>query len=561
LSPLALAGLGGGLAVVAVVVGLVLFRALSGGTDDNGQVALDTTNSATMRSIPNGPTNPGALPGKVSGNTGDPGQSPKAPPARSPASGGNQTPVETVPDDGISLWASPTAGPPLPTDYIASGAQLILAVRPANILRHPDGDQLLPALGPWGDIAAHAVKDATGLDLNQVDQVLLVIHDGGDGKPVATAIFRTTEAMAPQERLPAWGNPTATTDGDATYYQGAKDSFFLPAKEGGKLLVVGPTAQIKEIIHPTDGPPAMPRSLELLLPHTDANRDVSLVFVPAYLFGDGQSVLSGPLLALKKPLEDYFTTDVGAAQLSLHFDANFFAELRTVGLPGKEASTLSDDLLRRLKAVPANVENDLDALNLHPYGRKLLRRLPEWMRLLSDYTRGGVDADEPVLRCYLPMIAAPNLLMGTELALAEQPIQGSGALAGGPKKPQTIAELLKKKTTLTFPRDTLEKSLQLLFEDVGIKYEILGPDLQLEGITKNQSFGLDEHDKPVEEILQKIMRLANSDGKLVYVIKPEKPGGPEMLFLTTRAAATKRGDKLPPGLEAGPAKPTPKKKS
>ena len=77
----------------------------------------------------------------------------------------------------------------------------------------------------------------------------------------------------------------------------------------------------------------------------------------------------------------------------------------------------------------------------------------------------------------------------------------------------------------------------MLFEDLGIKYEILGTDMQLEGITKNQSFGLDEHDKPAEEILQKIMHLANPDGKLVYVIKPKAPGGPEMLFITTRAAA------------------------
>ena len=217
--------------------------------------------------------------------------------------------------------------------------------------------------------------------------------------------------------------------------------------------------------------------------------------------------------------------------------------------------------MRRVKAIPTGVENDLDALNLHPYGRKLLRRLPEWMRLMTEYTRSGVEDDQPVLRCYLPAVAGPNLLMGTELALAEQPVQGGCRRCGdGPKTPQTIAELLKKKTTLTFPRDTLEKSLQLLLDDVGIKYEILGSDLQLEGITKNQSFGLDEQDKTVEEILRKIMHLANPDGKLVYVIKPKAPGGPEMLFITTRAAVAKRGDKLPPGLDTGPAKPTPTKK-
>jgi serine/threonine-protein kinase len=567
MSPVVLAGLGGGLAVVLVVVGVIVSKALSGGSSDDGsQVVINTQHGGSTPDTGNGPIDKNKAkvtpePGKTPDSSkGDSGTRPvKPPPAAS--DGPEKTPVQSVADDGVSLWASPTAGNPLPLDYVASGAQLILAVRPANIVQRPEGDQLLPSLGPWGDMAAHAIKDATGLETNQITQVLLIVHDSGDGKPVSTAIIRTSEKITPEERLTAWGNPTPTTDGDATYYQGASLSYFLPAKEGGKLLVVGPAAQIKEIVHPADGPPAMARALELILPHTDADRDVTLVFVPSYLSGDGQSVLSGSLAALRKPLEAFFGSDVNAALLSLHFQANFFLELRAIGAPDKDASTLSDDLNRKIKAIPTGIENDLDALNLHPYGRKLLRRLPEWMRLMTEYTRSGVEDDQPVLRCYLPSVAAPNLLMGTELALAEQSsLGGPAVVAGGPKKPQTIAELLKKKTTLTFPRDTLEKSLQLLFEDLGVKYEILGTDMQLEGITKNQSFGLDEHDKPAEEILQKIMHLANPDGKLVYVIKPKAPGGPEMLFITTRAAVAKRGDKLPPGLEAGPAKPTPTKK-
>jgi hypothetical protein len=572
LSPMVLAGLGGGLAVAVVVAAIILVKAFSGGSSDDGTRVATTQGGTSASGTSKGSSDHGNNPRTSDSSSvkppdptgGNSGTSPSTPVPKAPSAGGNssdRTSVQSVADDGVSLWASPTAGNPLSLDYVASGAQMILAVRPANILHRPEGDQLLPSLGPWGDMAAHAIKDATGLELNQIDQILLVVHDSGDGHPVSTAIIRTLDKIAAEERLAAWGNPTATTEGDATYYLGPKLSYFLPAKEAGKLLVVGPASQIKEVVHPADGPPAMPRSLELIVPHTDADRDATLVFVPSYLSGDGKSVLSGPLAALRKPMEDFFASEVSAAQLSLHFQVNFFLEFRAIGLPGKPAGELSDDLNRRVKTIPTSVENDLDALNLHPYGRKLLRRLPEWMRLMTEYTRSGVEDDQPVLRCYLPAVAAPNLLTGVELALEEQPVQGGASVAvEGPKKPQTIAELLKKKTTLSFPRDTLEKSLQTLFEDLGVKYEILGGDLQLEGITKNQSFGLDEHDKPAEEILRKIMLLANTDGKLVYVIKPKVAGGPEMLFITTRAAVAKRGDKLPPGLESGPAKPTPPKK-
>ena len=97
---------------------------------------------------------------------------------------------------------------------------------------------------------------------------------------------------------------------------------------------------------------------------------------------------------------------------------------------------------------------------------------------------------------------------------------GTNAATGS----ETVAQRLKRVTSLNFARDTLENAVRLLAEDIGVKYEILGPDLQLEGITKNQSFGLDEKNKPAGEILRNIMLKANPDGKLVYVVKPQAAG-------------------------------------
>ena len=101
--------------------------------------------------------------------------------------------------------------------------------------------------------------------------------------------------------------------------------------------------------------------------------------------------------------------------------------------------------------------------------------------------------------------------------------------------------------TLTFAKDTLEKSIQMISEEIGVPMEILGGDLQLEGITKNQSFALDERDKPAEAILRVILAKANPDGKLVYVVRSEE--GRESIKITTRAAVAKRGETLPPGFE------------
>ncbi len=550
---------------IAVMTGVIIVRNLKQPRDeDDGNLAVNTKTKDRL-------TNPGAS------STGT--QTPSITVTATTGSGiatattstgeqlskpANTAAAGPIPDDGKSLWASPTSGPPLSLDYFPSGAQIVLAVRPANIVSRGGGDLILPALGPWGTAAQQLLKGFTGLALNQIDQVIVVWRDPGDGPLAPTVILRTLEKMSPDALLPGWSG-RAVKEGTETWYQGPELSYYFPSKEANKLLVVAQSAAVKEIVQSTEGR-AMAAPLERILTQADADRDVTLAFIPGPMFADSQAFFVGELSSLAKPAEAFFGDDVKAGLLSLHFGGNFFVELRVLGTADKAPDALASQFASRAVALPSTVENSLVDLNLHRYDKKLLLlHYPEQLRLVAENIRSDAEGDMALLRCYLPSAASHNLLLETELALAEAPRAASAATPVTGNKSQTIAELLQKKTTLTFPRDTLEKSLENLFRDVGISYEIIGTDLQLEGITKNQSFGMDEQDKPAGEILRKILIQANPDGKLVYVVKPKQPGGPEMLFITTRSAATKRGDKLPPELQAVPLKPAtgkapPKKK-
>ena len=107
--------------------------------------------------------------------------------------------------------------------------------------------------------------------------------------------------------------------------------------------------------------------------------------------------------------------------------------------------------------------------------------------------------------------------------------------------------------------DTLEAALDQLSQDIGAPIVIRGPDLQADGITKNQSFGIDIANKPAEEILVEILHLANPDKtspgthdprqKLVYIIE-RKPDKTEQIVVTTRARAAERHDELPAAFRA-----------
>ena len=98
-------------------------------------------------------------------------------------------------------------------------------------------------------------------------------------------------------------------------------------------------------------------------------------------------------------------------------------------------------------------------------------------------------------------------------------------------------------------------AVKYLSDEIGVPIVILGGDLQLEGITKNQSFGLDASNTPAEQVLLQILTRANPDKtatgpadpkqKLVYVIRPGDDGR-DTICVTTRSAAAKRGEALPP---------------
>jgi hypothetical protein len=226
-------------------------------------------------------------------------------------------------------------------------------------------------------------------------------------------------------------------------------------------------------------------------------------------------------------------------------------------LPARDLATAIGE---RLSELPGRFRRLAPELARHEYTADLLADFPEYVRLLSTYTRSGTEHDQAVLRSYLPGGAGQYLIIGSELMLSMLGGDGGGSEAQvastATKEPVTIAEKLEKIASLSFPRDTLEVSIQLLSKEMGSEIVILGGDLQLDGITKNQSFGIDEREKPCKKILEQILRLANPDKtatgtqdvkqKLVYVVKPAEGGGPETVFVTTRAQAEKRGDKLPP---------------
>jgi hypothetical protein len=459
------------------------------------------------------------------------------------------SPATEMADDGKTLWTSPTHGPPVDLRYLASGAQMFLVVRPASLLSTEEGEKIFDALGPRGIAAREFLKVAIGIDnMTDIERLLVAFYPTDGAQPQMAMVVTLRDAVAKDKLLQAWHNPKEAGK-QKMFYQGGPWAYYIPAAANGRIFAVAPPHLMTEMLE-MDGPPVLRKEMEKLLRDTDETRHVTLLVAPNFLFTDGQKILSGDLAKLKAPLLAYLGEGVLAAELSFHLSGdNFFGEMRIYGALDRSAYQLAEIYRTRLSELPASVEEYLSKLNRQEYSRLILARMPRMIGELAAYTRIGDENKHAVLRYYLPAAAAHNLTLATELALSKEAGGEPVAAMAGLKRPTTIATALKQKISLSFPRNTLEKCLEMLGDEIEAPVHIEGKDLQLEGITKNQSFGLDERDKPADEILRTVMLKANPDGKLVYVIRPLKPGGKDVVFITTRAAATKRGDNLPRELE------------
>ena len=455
----------------------------------------------------------------------------------------DQRSVVEVADDGQTLWAAPPGGRPLTLDYLPSGAQVILVLRPSELLAHAEGAKWLDALGPAGERMKNQLVSVLGVALSEIELLSIALTTGDSGAPVPAMTMRLRAAVPEATLLERWNGPQPVEHQGKKYFQGDRFAYYIPPSGQGRTIAIATVEAMKSIVE-FDGAPLLSRGIEKLLSETDSARHITLLLVPRYLSTDGESLLAGELARLRDPLGRMFDEHVEALALSAQLADALFLELRAVGTADQPPQKLSQTLMASIGQLPDQVEQYVVSLNPQPYGRAILLRLPRMIQWLRDYTRAGVENRQAVLRCYLPVQAAHNLLLGTELALSEAPPAGLPTNPAASVAPRpTAAAALKKKISLSFPRDTLERCLEMFSKEIDVDVVINGSDLQLEGITKNQSFSLDERDQPASDILRKILKLASPAGKLVYVIRP-RDGGSESIVITTRAAAAKRGDKL-----------------
>ena len=93
---------------------------------------------------------------------------------------------------------SPTDGPPLDLAYLPPGVEIVLALRPAELMAHPEGKKVVAALGPLGESAIDAVQQSAGMKFRDMERLLVGWQVTRDGEWVPTMVVRLESPIEPR---------------------------------------------------------------------------------------------------------------------------------------------------------------------------------------------------------------------------------------------------------------------------------------------------------------------------------------------------------------------------
>ncbi|MDE0818177.1 MAG: protein kinase [Pirellulaceae bacterium] len=483
---------------------------------------------------------------------------------------GNAVPPKTgssqfIADDGQSLWQSPTSGEGVNLAWSPPAGQLFIAIQVDELLKSPVADDILKSLGPAFQKHLSTWEATTGFKLQDIKQLVLSWRDeAGVAFPTVSTVVRLKAEATAQQILETLGNPSAEETEHGILYQASSWSYVVP--ESGGLFVMGTKSAMTDALELAGNPPLIHHTLTQLLKQSDNARHLTILFAPSFLFTtlfrDGHEFYFGESRKIRDPLQWLLGDELEAAMVSLHFDSVLYIEARmTAGLT-VDKRELVTQLHDRMGDLHDKIEAHMVALNPSPYWRALAFRFPAMVAFLHEQTRIQIEDKTPVLNIALPIQAAANLIIASELSLASEPGAGSVAVNNEPVMPKTIEEVLQYPFSVDIPQQDLNLAIADIANEVRssltglpFKFElnIAGNDLMQEGITRNQAIrDFTMKDKPLAEVLTGIVMKANPDPtvtspsmpnqKLIWLITtdPNDPANKIILVTTRKAAVTNK---------------------
>lgn len=470
-------------------------------------------------------------------------------------------------------WSADSKAPPL--ELVVPGAQAVVSLRPQSMLR---GDSAADWRGWFGRELDPAVADLTkraGVDLEQIDRLVLGLVAGTDGQADISWVIWLAQPIRLGTLRDRWGvsaskTPTGQTiwsaddsEADAYYVRGDELSDTTEVTS----FAVGSLDSIRSIAEGGGGVIPMPVAMKSAWDQTSDQAELVVLVSPNFLFADGRELLIRFAPRAVESLRLWLIPDVLAMTVTIDTRESWYGEVRLVPGGGLSVPGLLRDLRDRVDGLPALAEAFLIDGEIDASWRPMAIRLPQYLRAVQTQSRYGISASMPMANFYLPAPAAPQVALASLLALSSSGTtpEVTPDTAAPTAEMMSMEQLLESKLSISFEQESLEFAINMIAEEFARslaegeprpKITILGNDLEKSGITQNQQvrdFKMIEI--PFREVLTRLVAGANPDKtatstadekqSLVWVVDPEATDQAPGILITTRPQAAAKGFQLP----------------
>jgi DNA-directed RNA polymerase subunit RPC12/RpoP len=430
-----------------------------------------------------------------------------------------------------------------------AGVRMVVHLRPAELWAasavgagHPSrGEELRRCLNPLSEWTERQIVERCLFPPSQIDEVLfaLVLRSPGDPPDVAATVWlkKATSTSEIAKQFEGRSLERATLP---TFVKGDRALVI----RDGHTFVVGPKAAAQEMADANEQPNPTDESIEELLKQTDRNRAITFVFRPDDLDRFRESLFPPAFQVVAHGVARWLDPDAAeGAVLSFRLANPFRMRLALRTRPSTTVHHLEEDVQQRLERLPAGILADVARLDPRTSGRrKLVGRVPAMWKAVALGTQSTTQNRLAIFESVLPERAAPNLALGTYLALTEpqSAAPGSKGAHGRQASPQdqskTVAQRLTTKVDVDFRRMPLSDAFASIGEDIGVTFEIDGGALKIAGYTKNMPQNFRLAGVPATEALRTMLK---PYAKMALVIDEPR----QTVIVTTREAAEAKGQK------------------
>lgn len=534
------------------------------------------------------PPIPAVIPSVTGNRPVTPRSLPKAPVQNSPVDSSAGGGFEIVSDDRM-LWAPPAAlQAEGESEQKRVSASMLLPPGPAALttfnLPNLDAiglrDAFDPELAPlWAQL-----QKRIAVPIEDVRLLALAWFPGREGIPEIEMAVHLKSPRALDDLTQAWEASLSVVPGGAKIYAGDEpddDAYYphfanrgevnqgsAPVADGTALVdafAVGSIARVTQVAEAEGAPVLLPRQLEELWQTAHPTDAITMLSVPSFLIADSRVWVQQAAPPLLDWIQSTLTPESGGLLVRVVVapaspsDANAerrgsYVELRLAVSPGKNPAALKAKVLSRIDEASALAEEFLASRQVNPSWQVLATRLPSMWLFTGEQIRSAAIKREVVFNAYLPPLALPQLALGTLLA-ANTTATLAVASTDSPAPKLTVEELLARPMSVSFGQESLQFAVDTIVNEFGAELpegnlapsvEIIGADLQKNGITQNQQVrNFSKTDVPLRTVLTDLMLGANPDRtatgpsdpkqSLIWVVVGE--GDEASIKITTRDAA------------------------